>query len=100
MAYVFIKTGNSPRPGVFVLERSIDGGQTWKPWQYFADTMSDCNSFFGLENYEESITSDDSVVCTTEYSKVVPLEGGEVSHWGHHKTYCWDSLARVERGFT
>ena len=38
MAYVFIKMGNSPRPGVFALERSTDFGDTWKPWQYFADT--------------------------------------------------------------
>ncbi|ELT98554.1 hypothetical protein CAPTEDRAFT_83551, partial [Capitella teleta] len=75
---VFIKMGNSPRPGVFVLERSTDDGATWKPWQYFADTKSDCNSFFGLDNYEDRITSDDSVICTTEYSKVVPLEGGEI----------------------
>lgn len=77
MAYVLIKMGNSPRPGVFALERSTDYGQTWEPWQYFADTHSDCRTFFG-DNYEKAISRDDSVVCTTEYSKVVPLEGGEV----------------------
>ena len=38
MAYVFIKMGNSPRPGVFALERSTDFGETWKTWQLFADT--------------------------------------------------------------
>ena len=69
---------NSPRPGVFALEKSTDYGQTWKAWQYFADTQSDCNTFFGGSDYETSITRDDSVLCTTEYSKVVPLEGGEV----------------------
>jgi hypothetical protein len=26
----------------------------------------------------QPITTDDSVVCETQYSKVVPLEGGEV----------------------
>lgn len=32
--------GNSPRPGVWVLERSADHGQTYHPWQYFADTVA------------------------------------------------------------
>ena len=83
MAYVFIKMGNAPRPGVFALERSVDNGVTWKPWQYFADTPSDCHQFFGEEHpYTDRIEADDSVVCTTDYSKVVPLEGGEVCGFG------------------
>jgi len=78
VAYVFIKMANSPRPGVFALERSVDYGKTWKPWQYFADTVSDCHTFFGDVGYENHITSDNSVVCTTDFSSIVPLEGGEV----------------------
>jgi len=70
---------NSPRPGVFALERSNDYGETWQPWQYFADTPSDCEQFFGDAGYSETITEDDSVICSTDYSKVVPLEGGEVT---------------------
>lgn len=31
--------GNSPRPGVWALERSTDNGKTYMPWQYFADTV-------------------------------------------------------------
>lgn len=38
VAYVLIKMGNSPRPGVWVLERSVDNGETYTPWQYFADS--------------------------------------------------------------
>ena len=68
---------NSPRPGVFALERSTDYGKTWAVWQYFADTYSDCFTFFG-DRFEDSITRDNSVICTTDYSHVVPLEGGEV----------------------
>ena len=79
MAYVFLKMGNSPRPGVWALERTKDYGHTWLPWQYFADTPSDCVSFFGKDAYKTQITSDDTVVCTTEFSKIVPLKGGEVS---------------------
>jgi len=38
VAYVTITMANSPRPGVWVLERSSDNGKTYKPWQYFADS--------------------------------------------------------------
>ena len=38
----------------------------------------DCETYFGRESLQP-ITRDDSVVCETQYSKVVPLEGGEVS---------------------
>ncbi|XP_077547053.1 laminin subunit alpha [Haemaphysalis longicornis] len=77
VAYVFIKMANSPRPGVWVLERSTDNGQTYKAWQYFADSEPDCESFFGSD-VENHITRDDSVICETKFSKVVPLEGGEM----------------------
>lgn len=78
MAYVFIKMANSPRPGIWVLERSQDDGQTWEPWQYFADTPSDCVNYFGQDSLK-GVIADDSVICETKFSKVVPLEGGEVS---------------------
>ena len=77
VAYVFIRMANSPRPGVWVLERSTDFGKTWNAWQFFADTPSDCHKFFEAEADEE-LYYDDQVLCTTEFSKVVPLEGGEV----------------------
>lgn len=78
MAYVFIKMANSPRPGVWVLERSTDEGKTYQAWQYFADSYADCDTYFGPE-VEHGISRDDSVICETKFSKVVPLEGGEVS---------------------
>lgn len=36
VAYVLIKFANSPRPDLWVLERSVDNGRTFTPWQYFA----------------------------------------------------------------
>ena len=69
---------NSPRPGVWALERSLDFGKTFQPWQYFADTPSDCIKFFNTPADQE-IAEDDSVICTTEFSKIVPLENGEVN---------------------
>lgn len=74
---MFIKMGNSPRPGVWALERSVDNGQTWEAWQYFADTPSDCLIYFSQDAAEKP-AMDDDVICTTEFSKIVPLEGGEV----------------------
>ena len=53
VAYVFIRMANSPRPGVWVLERSTDFGKTWNAWQFFADTPSDCHKFFEAEADEE-----------------------------------------------
>jgi laminin alpha 3/5 len=69
---------NSPRPGVWALEKSVDYGKTYQPWQYFADTASDCFNFFN-SSANKKIAQDDDVICTTDYSKVLPVEGGEVS---------------------
>lgn len=40
MAYVLIKMGISPRPGLWALEKSTDNGETYTPWQYFAETAA------------------------------------------------------------
>jgi laminin alpha 3/5 len=65
VAYVYIKMANSPRPGVWALEKSVDYGQTFQPWQYFADTPTDCYNFFKSSN-NKTIENDDDVICTTE----------------------------------
>ncbi|KAF5919182.1 hypothetical protein HPG69_003822, partial [Diceros bicornis minor] len=77
VAYVLIKFANSPRPDLWILERSVDFGSTYSPWQYFAYAKVDCLEQFGREA-NMAITGDDDVLCTTEYSRIVPLENGEV----------------------
>uniref|UniRef100_A0A8D3CPA0 Laminin subunit alpha-5 n=1 Tax=Scophthalmus maximus TaxID=52904 RepID=A0A8D3CPA0_SCOMX len=77
VAYVLIKFANSPRPDLWVLERSTDFGQTYLPWQFFASSKRDCIERFGQRTIER-INSDDDVACTTEYSRIVPLENGEI----------------------
>lgn len=84
---------NSPRPGVWSLERSTDFGQSWKPWQYFADTPSDCMKFFGVAA-DRDIYADDAVICSTEFSKIVPLENGEVSYI---PTVLWKKLFVMQK---
>ncbi|XP_066102434.1 laminin subunit alpha-3 isoform X1 [Saccopteryx bilineata] len=77
VAYILIKFANSPRPDLWVLERSVDFGSTYSPWQYFAHSKVDCLEQFG-QVASMAITRDDDVLCTTEYSRIVPLENGEV----------------------
>ncbi|KAJ8370727.1 hypothetical protein SKAU_G00107550 [Synaphobranchus kaupii] len=77
VAYVLIKFANSPRPDLWVLERSIDFGETYQPWQFFASSKRDCIERFGQRTIER-INKDNDIVCTTEYSRIVPLENGEI----------------------
>ncbi|MEQ2162667.1 Laminin subunit alpha-5, partial [Goodea atripinnis] len=70
VAYVLIKFANSPRPDLWVLERSTDFGQTYQPWQYFASSKRDCIERFGQRTIER-INNDNDIICTTEYSRII-----------------------------
>lgn len=41
VAYVIVKTAISPRPGNWILERSLDGVE-WLPWQFYAVSDAEC----------------------------------------------------------
>ncbi|KAI8040481.1 hypothetical protein M5D96_006424 [Drosophila gunungcola] len=45
VAYFFIRMVNSPRPGIWTLEKSTDYGKTWTPWQHFSDTPANCETY-------------------------------------------------------
>ncbi|XP_035378190.1 laminin subunit alpha-5 isoform X2 [Electrophorus electricus] len=77
VAYVLVKFANSPRPDLWVLEHSIDFGKTYQPWQFFASSKRDCIERFGQRTIER-INHDDDIICSTEYSRIVPLENGEI----------------------
>ncbi|XP_054841846.1 laminin subunit alpha-3 [Eublepharis macularius] len=77
VAYILIKFANSPRPDLWVLERSVDFGRTYIPWQFFAYSKTDCWELFGKEA-NVRVRRDNDVICTTEYSRIVPLENGEI----------------------
>ncbi|KFO61539.1 Laminin subunit alpha-3, partial [Corvus brachyrhynchos] len=77
VAYILIKFANSPRPDLWVLERSVDFGTTYTPWQYFAYSKADCLERFGKEA-NLAVRRDSDVLCTTEYSRILPLENGEI----------------------
>ncbi|KAM3604519.1 uncharacterized protein V6R79_012395 [Siganus canaliculatus] len=77
VAYVLIKFANAPRPDLWVLERSVDYGKTFSPWQYFAHSKRECIEKFGKQP-NDRILNDNDQICTTEYSRIVPLENGEI----------------------
>ena len=79
VAYVIVKAANSPRPGNWILERSVDGA-TYRPWQYYAMSDSECWSRYGVRPTIgiPRFTREDEVLCTAQYSKLNPLENGEV----------------------
>lgn len=62
------------------MERSIDG-VTFEPWQYYAITDTECMTRFNIipRRGNPSYTRDDEVICTSFYSKIHPLEDGEVN---------------------
>ncbi|OZC11109.1 laminin EGF-like protein [Onchocerca flexuosa] len=76
VAYVWIQMANSPRPGSWILERSVDDGKTYVPWQYFAETPAECDRLFGRHTLQP-ILEDDTVICTHEFSGIHPMENAE-----------------------
>ncbi|CAB3408759.1 unnamed protein product [Caenorhabditis bovis] len=79
VAYVIVKMGNAPRPGTWVLEKSLDG-ENYEPWQYFAMQDAECMRQFGIPATAgvPRFKNDNEVHCTSEYSKITPLENGEI----------------------
>ncbi|XP_054980794.1 laminin subunit alpha-1 [Sorex araneus] len=79
VAYVIIKAANAPRPGNWILERSLDG-INFSPWQYYAISDTECLTRYNITPRQGPPTykTDDEVICTSYYSKLVPLEHGEI----------------------
>lgn len=78
-----VKAANAPRPGNWILEKSIDG-VNYSPWQYFAITDEDCERIYKIPAVEGKPSydylRDDEVRCTSYFSKLNPLENGEVCY--------------------
>ncbi|XP_035219316.1 laminin subunit alpha-1-like, partial [Stegodyphus dumicola] len=79
ITYIIVKAAISPRPGNWILERSLDG-IIYKPWQYYALTDSECWESYGIRPTvgKPHYRTDDEVICTSYYSKLNPLENGEI----------------------
>ncbi|XP_068093303.1 laminin subunit alpha-1 [Hyperolius riggenbachi] len=79
IAYVIIKAANAPRPGNWILEHSLDGVE-FMPWQYYAISDTECLTRYNITPRVGAPTykRDDEVICTSYYSRLVPLERGEI----------------------
>ncbi|KAG8442156.1 hypothetical protein GDO86_011091 [Hymenochirus boettgeri] len=79
VAYIIIKAANSPRPGNWILERSLDGVE-FMPWQYYAISDTECLTRYNVTPRlgPPTYKKDDEVICTSYYSRLVPLEHGEI----------------------
>lgn len=82
MVYVIIKAANSPRPGNWILERSLDG-KDYEAWQYYAVSDKECLDRYGIPGRKGKphYDTDSEVICTSFYSKLTPMENGEVSQY-------------------
>jgi len=72
---MLLLTFRSPRPAAAVVEVSRDFGATYVIHQYYSN---DCEGDFGLPE-RSSISSFGEVICTSEYSDLMPLSNGEVT---------------------
>ncbi|CAD7085668.1 unnamed protein product [Hermetia illucens] len=74
-----LKAAISPRPASWILERSMDN-ITYEPWQYFGISDVDCRRRYGIpgQTGKYVFQFDTEVICTTQFSKPMPLENGEV----------------------
>uniref|UniRef100_A0A0N5AQR3 Laminin subunit alpha-2 n=1 Tax=Syphacia muris TaxID=451379 RepID=A0A0N5AQR3_9BILA len=80
VAYVIVNSANAPRPGTWVLEKSLDG-INYQPWQYYVTSDAECIRVFGVPASKHGaikFTRDDEVICTSQFSKLNPLENGEI----------------------
>lgn len=65
--------------GNWILERSLDG-VTFDPWQFYAISDSECLSHYNVTPRlgPPTYKRDTEVICTSYYSRLNPLEHGEV----------------------
>ncbi|CAH0558315.1 unnamed protein product [Brassicogethes aeneus] len=79
IAYIIIKAANSPRPGLWMLEKSLDGIY-FEPWQYYARNDKECLERFGIAatKGKPHFFTDSEVICTSFYSRLTPTENGEI----------------------
>ncbi|KAM6047650.1 netrin-G2 isoform 2-T2 [Chlamydotis macqueenii] len=57
------------RPTIMMLEKSLDNGRTWHPYQYYADDCMEAFSMPARKVRDLSTTSANRVLCTEEYSR-------------------------------
>ncbi|XP_014204068.2 laminin subunit alpha-1 [Copidosoma floridanum] len=77
--YVIVKAANSPRPAAWILEKSVDG-ENFRTWQYYAPSDEECWTRYSMPPTlgKPTYSQDDEVICTSFYSRLTPMENGEI----------------------
>ena len=68
---------DSPRPESWGIYKRKNEHSEWEPYQFYSAT---CRDTYGLPDSKETTRGDDTrVLCTSEYSDIVPLSKGNVA---------------------
>ncbi|XP_055774879.1 netrin-G2-like isoform X1 [Salvelinus fontinalis] len=66
------------RPTVMVLDKSLDKGRTWQPYQFYADDCMDAFDMPAKRVQDLSATNVTRVICTEQYSRWVGSKNEKV----------------------
>ncbi|XP_052121293.1 laminin subunit gamma-1 isoform X1 [Frankliniella occidentalis] len=88
---------HSPRPQSFAIYKRSSENGTWTPYQFYSAT---CRDSYGLPESQYAPRGEDTrALCTSEYSDISPLTGGNIAFStleGRPAAYFFDSSAEMQ----
>ncbi|KAI8431208.1 hypothetical protein MSG28_001246 [Choristoneura fumiferana] len=88
----------SPRPQSFAIYRRASENSEWEPYQYFS---ASCRETYGVQEQRGAeLGAETRALCTSEYSDISPLSGGNVvfsTLEGRPSAYTFDSSPELQR---
>ncbi|CAH2208778.1 jg23417, partial [Pararge aegeria aegeria] len=87
----------SPRPQSFAIYKKASADSDWEPYQYFS---ASCRDTYGVSDQRAAeIGAETKPLCTSEYSDISPLSGGNVlfsTLEGRPSAYTFDSSPELQ----
>ncbi|XP_028035475.1 laminin subunit gamma-1 [Bombyx mandarina] len=87
----------SPRPQSFAIYKKTNEDKVWEPFQYFS---ASCRETYGVEEQKSAeLGAETRALCTSEYSDISPLSGGNVPFStleGRPSAYTFDSSPELQ----
>ncbi|XP_028177669.1 laminin subunit gamma-1 isoform X2 [Ostrinia furnacalis] len=91
----------SPRPQSFAIYKKTSEDKDWEPFQYFS---ASCRDTYGVQEQRAAETGAETrALCTSEYSDISPLSGGNVlfsTLAGRPSAYTFDSSPELQEWVT
>ncbi|XP_060809520.1 laminin subunit gamma-1 [Amyelois transitella] len=91
----------SPRPQSFAIYKKTSEDRDWEPFQYFS---ASCRDTYGVNEQRSAEINDETrALCTSEYSDISPLTGGNVlfsTLEGRPSAYTFDSSPELQEWVT